>query len=76
MAYALSTYVRYGLDKGGIKMSFRAIREELSYRQASVLRDQVTGRRFLIPSKVTDKQRKIYKALNIEIDSKIKIIDL
>ena len=76
VAYALACYVRYGLEKGGIKMSFRAIREELSYRQASVLRDQLTGRRFFIPSKMTDKQKEIYKALNIRLDQKIKILDL
>ncbi len=57
-------------------MSFRAIREELSYRQASVLRDQATGRRFFIPSKITDKQRELYKALNIRLDQKVKILNL
>ncbi len=43
VAYALACFVRYELHRAGIKMSFRAIREELSYRQASVLREQAGG---------------------------------
>ena len=75
VAYALACFVRYELHRAGIRMSFAAIREELSYRQASVLRDQRTGKRFMIPSSVTGKQKELYKALNLEIDSSVKILD-
>ena len=55
-----------------MKLSIERVREELGYVQASIVRDQQTGERFLLPSRVTDTQRAIYGALGMEIEDKVR----
>ena len=55
-------------------MSFEAIREELSYVQASVVKDNKTEMKFLLPSKITQRQEAIYKALKINLSSKVRVL--
>ena len=74
MAYALVARVKYKLKKAKLKLSIERIREELGYLQASVVKDQKTGRRFLLPSKVTDTQRAICDALGVKLQEKIQIL--
>ena len=74
MAYALVARVKYKLKKAKVKLSIERIREELGYLQASIVRDQKTGRRFLLPSKVTDTQRKICDALGVKLQEKVQIL--
>ena len=73
MAYALVAFVRYQLHQKGVKMSFETIREELSYLQASLIKDKQTGTQFILPSKITSKQAAIYKALKINTPSKTRV---
>ena len=75
VAYALVTFVRYRLNKAGIKMSFEAVREELSYLQASIVKDQKTGIKFALPSRITQKQRNIYNALGLKMLSGVRVLN-
>ena len=50
--------------RAGFPLSFEKIREELSEVQVSPVRDERTGRRFLLPSRVTSTQRAIYEVFN------------
>ena len=64
IAYGLACFVRESLKRAGFPLSFEKIREELSEVQVSRVRDERTGRRFLLPSKVTSTQRAIYEVFN------------
>lgn len=75
VAYALVTFVRYRLNEAGIKMSFEAVREELSYLQASIIKDQKTGIKFALPSRITQKQRNIYNALGLKMLSGVRVLN-
>ena len=66
VAYALVALVKYKLEKENIKLSVAKLREELNYLQASIVVDTKTKQRFLLPSKMTDTQKKIYSALNLK----------
>ena len=72
VAYALVARVRHKLKKAQIKLSVERIREELGYMQASIVKDQRTGAKFLLPSSITDTQRAIYNALGIKIEDKVR----
>ena len=75
MAYAVSVAVRHKLKKAGVRMSVARMKEELGYLQVSVVRDKGTGKRFLLPSRVTPAQRSIYEALGIEIQEKVRVLN-
>ena len=64
IAYGLACFVRESLKRAGFPLSFEKIREELSEVQVSPVRDEKTGRSFLLPSKVTSTQRAIYEVFN------------
>ena len=75
MSYALVSTVRHKLKKAGVGMSVARIREELGYLQASVVRDKKTGKKFLLPSKVTPEQREIYRALGLKLEEKVRFLN-
>ena len=64
IAYGLACFVRESLKRAGFPLSFEKIREELREVQVSRVRDEKTGRRFLLPSRVTSTQRAIYEVFN------------
>ena len=72
MAYALVAMVKYKLKKANVGLSVERIREELGYLQASIVKDTVSGKRFLLPSKVNDTQRAIYNALGLRPEEKVR----
>ncbi len=75
VAYSLVASVKYKLSKLNIKLSVGSIREELSHLQSSIVKDIKTGKRFLLPSKMTENQKKIYKAFGLKICNKTKILN-
>lgn len=75
VAYSLTAFVKHKLNRLKIKLSFEKIRDELNRLQTSVVRDAKTGKRFLLPSKLTKNQKKIYKAFGLIIDNKTKILE-
>ena len=74
MAYALVAIVRHKLKRANIHLSIGRIREELGYIQASILRDQRSRKRFLVPSDHTDTQKSIYKALGLDLQEKVQYL--
>ncbi len=72
MAYALIAMVRYKLKKANVGLSVERIREELGYLQASVVKDTVSGKRFILPSRINDTQRAIYNALGLKPEEKVR----
>ena len=74
IAYALLSTVRYKLKKANINLSMAKIKEELTDVQGSIVRDRKTKKRFLIPSKITENQQKIYQAMGQKLDSRPRII--
>ena len=48
------------------------IKEELACVQSSILKDTRTNKTFLMPSGLTDIQQKIYHALGIKYDARVK----
>ena len=75
VAYSLVASVKYKLSKLNIKLSVGSIREELSHLQSSIVKDIKTGKRFLLPSKMTENQKKIYKAFGLKICNKTQILN-
>ena len=75
MAYALTAVIRYRLKKANVNLSIERIREELGYIQASIVRDESSGKRFLLPSRINDIQRAIYNALNLGPQEKVRSLD-
>lgn len=74
IAYGLACFVREAMERSGIKLSFERIREELSEVQMSRVRDDRTGRRFLLPSKPTAEQRAIYKVFGKSLHQTAKFL--
>ena len=58
-----------------MNLSIERIREELGYIQASIVRDESSGKRFLLPSRINDIQRAIYNALNLGPQEKVRSLD-
>ena len=75
VAYSLTSFVRYKLKKLKINISFEEIRDELERLQFSIIKDSKTGTRFILPSKATLIQKKIYNAFGLVISEKSKIIE-
>ena len=74
IAYSLASTVRYKLKQANVKVSLDKMREELARVQASIVRDKRTGKRFILPSKVTPIQKAIYKTFGLNLQAKPKLI--
>ena len=51
------------------------LKDELCRHQASIVKDNKTGRRFIMPSKLTLNQKKIYKAFGLPIENNTKLLE-
>ena len=69
VAYSLAAFVKYKLHKKNIKLSFEEIRDELEKVQVSIVKDVITKKRFILPSKITSNQKKIYKVFDLKIET-------
>jgi transposase len=74
MAYSLVAFIRFKLNQKNIKLSFQEIQNELSRLEMSIVKDKKTGKRFILPSKITATQQSIYRALGLVIDSKVRLL--
>jgi transposase len=74
IAYSLASFVKYKLDKLNFKLSFEEIKDELNRVQASIVEDSKTKKRFMLPSKLTEIQKKIYKAFGLKIIQEARIL--
>jgi len=74
VAYSLTTFIKHKLLKKNVKLSFEKIKDELNRLQFSIVRDEKSKNRFILPSKLTKNQIEIYTALGLKRDQKAKII--
>lgn len=70
LAYATCRYTQLALKKAGLKESIESIRNELRHVQASVLVDETTGKRYGLPSAMSQKAASIYRALKLKRDNR------
>jgi len=66
LSLALAKQAVYRLARQQEPMSFEQLRNELLHVQASLVVDRSTGKRYLLPSHVTVKQKKIYQAFGLK----------
>lgn len=68
LAYATCRYTQLALKKAGIRASVDVIRDELRQVQSSILIDQTSGKKYGLPSAVTEKIKAIYRAFKLRRD--------
>ncbi|MGC8602512.1 MAG: hypothetical protein ACP5VS_02350 [Desulfomonilaceae bacterium] len=56
----------YRIDRLYEPMSFEKIRNELLHAQAGILVDTATSRKYIMPSKITDVQKKLYHIFGLK----------
>lgn len=66
LAFALAKQAVYRLGLTQQPMSFEQLREELLHVQSSLDKDITTGKHYVIPSRVTLNQKKIYQAFGLK----------
>lgn len=66
IAYALVRQAMYRISLQYEPMSFERIRNELLHAQASILIDTATSRKYLLPSKTTPVQKKLYHIFGLK----------
>jgi transposase len=71
MAYVMLNTAKLILEKNSIRLSVADIRKEVAKRQASIIRDKRTQRRYFVPANFTETQKSIYKAFRIPITDSV-----
>jgi transposase len=66
IAYTLVKQLLYRLEIQQQKMSFDKVRNELLHAQSTIVTDISTNNKFIIPSKLTISQKKIYHAFGLK----------
>lgn len=66
IAYALVRQSMYRITRQYEPMSFEKIRNELLHAQASILVDTATNRKYILPSKTTPVQKKLYHIFGLK----------
>ena len=70
MAYTLVRHLEHRVRLQYIKLSPEKIRQILLSIQVSVLYDTRTNKKFVLPSKISNDAKKIYKLMDVPISSK------
>lgn len=70
MAYVMLNTTKQILEKHSIHLSVAELRKEVSKRQASIIRDKRTQRRYFVPGSYTETQKQIYRAFKIQVTEK------
>ena len=66
LAFALTRYVQQKVQVLNEKMSIEKIRDALSTIEASILKDQETGKTYKLSSKMSREAAVIYRAVGVE----------
>jgi transposase len=66
IAYALVRQAMYRVSRQYEPMSFEKIRNELLHAQASILIDTATGKKYILPSKTSHVQKKLYRIFGLK----------
>lgn len=72
LAYTMLNTAKEILEKNSIKLSVAELRKEVSKRQASIIRDRRSQRRYFVPALFTETQKKIYRAFNLPVVEAVK----
>jgi len=70
MSYALSKYALCRMKNSGLSISLEKLRTNLGAVEASIVKDQQSKKRYVIPSKVTECIQLIYQAFHKKRDSR------
>jgi transposase len=65
LAYATAKHTTHKLQASGLQLSFARLRDELLLVQASILINVRTRKCYRLPSKLTDLQKKIFRAIGL-----------
>lgn len=66
LAYALVKQALYRISRQQMTISFEQLRNELLHAQSSLVVDTVTRKRYILPSKVTPNQKRIYHVFGLK----------
>jgi transposase len=66
IAYTLVRQAMYRVSRQHEPMSFEKIRNELLHAQASILIDTSTGKKYILPSKTSHVQKKLYRIFGLK----------
>lgn len=66
IAYTLVRQAMYRVSRQYEPMSFEKIRNELLHAQASILVDTSTGKKYILPSKTSHVQKKLYRIFGLK----------
>jgi transposase len=75
IAFVCVRYLEYRLSVQSQKISPEEIRKALLEVQASVLHDQKSGKRFLLPAKINNNAKEIYRIMKVKLPKKIMVIE-
>jgi transposase len=67
LAYTMLNTAKEILERNAIKLSVAELRKEVSKRQASIIRDKRSQRRYFVPASFTETQKKIYHAFKLPV---------
>ena len=65
MAFAMIRSLEFYMEKQQERVTIEEMQQELWRVQASILKDEETGKQYRIPSSISYKARKIYQVLGI-----------
>jgi transposase len=71
MAYTMLNTTKQLLEKHSIHLSVNELRKEVAKREASIIRDRRTQRKYFVPAHFTETQKKIYASFNIQIQDAV-----
>lgn len=74
IAFVCVRYLEYRLAVQSQKLSPEVIRNSLLQVQASVIRDKKTDAKFLLPAKINQNAKEIYRVLSIKAPEKIMLV--
>ena len=74
MAFSLIRHLGHRLAGLDMRLSPRGIRDALAHQQCSIVRDDESGRRYVIPSTTTKEGKAIYKAMGVKMGTTVYVL--
>ena len=74
MAFACIRHLEYRVKMQYKKLSPETIRQELLKVQAEIIKDNATGKRYLLPTKMNQEAKQLYRIVGIRPSDQIQAI--
>lgn len=74
LAYTLVAHVRYILKIKGVNISTAVLQDELSRIEVSILKHTNSGKKYLLPSSMSDIQKSIYEVMDINYSESLSLL--